>query len=627
MAKTQEDAVGLYSKQLDVKKKELELGELTSEQDDNTTESEVYDLAGEILNRDTKPVTGLLKVRSNIPGTEAIYTKRLTKQLRDKLSVDARSAMTGSGAISDFEAQMLADSVTALDTNLSDDDFKRELMKIRSVFEGKQSPGLETGAIDDVGRNLEKPAFNIYGEIAKDGDLSYNEQTGSYYTYGDTDTDEPSTFKTTENDGVIENGFIRFLANSEFLPIAGAVVGGISGAGAGSILTGAAGAVAGKSMQQGLRELYDPERQTASQMATAVIIEGTTDALLGGALFGVMKGAKVGVKFVLGASGEGVEAGVKKTTRNLVAKGLNVKPSVEQAKYARTFKGADLVDDIMEKFGIPKSGKALQEGAQAGRKEAGEKLQGLFAGKVAKTADVIDELNIVKKKGLYESFSETGEKLLTPKPGRNAAVNTIDEYISLIKAEGDTIPLSKLNVIKTDLQKSFTKSLETSSLSKELVQDASTGMRKYIEKFHKEIAGTNKEKQMMYMAEQLGERLDQKKAAAFFKISDVALGAANPALLVGKKSIDLFVGAFTEPLVQAKILNTALKTAVASGNKVAVRNMLLFMNKLGISWTAAVGASAVTTKVQPPPTPGLDLEQPGMNLETTEEVQPGFMYR
>jgi len=78
----------------------------------------VYDLAGEILNRDTKPVTGLLKVRSNIPGTEAIYTKRLTKQLRDKLSVDARSAMTGSGAISDFEAQMLADSVTALDTNL-----------------------------------------------------------------------------------------------------------------------------------------------------------------------------------------------------------------------------------------------------------------------------------------------------------------------------------------------------------------------------------------------------------------------------------------------------------------------------------------------------------------------------
>jgi len=563
------------------------------------------------------------------------------KQFNDlaQMLVGQLSQAFGSGTPQEGEAKRLIDSMPTRKT--TDQTAKAWFENVDYLL--AQSAGEDVGMLkeetpyDEEGRNLSAPALSITGEIAKSGDLVYNEQTGSYYSYGDQDTDEQTVFKTTQSGGVIDNSFIKWLADSEFLPIAGSIVGGISGAGIASVGTGAAGALVGKSMQQGLRELVDPERQDMSDMATAVLIEGATDALIGGAMFGIGLAAKSGFKFIIGktikeGAEEGIEAGTKKAIRDKVARGLNVKPSVEQARYARSFNGADLVDDIMAKFGIPKSGRALKESAEVAGKEAGQKVTSLLADQTAKTADVIKALKEVQQTGTYTTIKEGIEEVI-PKADFGRAVNKINEYIAEIANYGDEIPLQKLNEIKTRLQKSFTKSLETSSLSKGLMQDAATNTRQFIEEqleqtakgMGVELAETNKLKMLSYMAGQIGERLDQKKAKAIIQFGDLVVGAANPVLLAGKKAVDVFSGVFNDPLTQAKIMQTGLNMAVSNGNRVGVRNILRFMSRLGVSWTAGIGASSVAKSVEPDQTqePGLNLEEPTQE----DNVQPGFMYR
>lgn len=58
-------------------------------------------------------------------------------QLKWVLSLWEREKLKGTGAISDFEMKMLAESASALGRNLSEEDFKKELEKIRDVLSWK----------------------------------------------------------------------------------------------------------------------------------------------------------------------------------------------------------------------------------------------------------------------------------------------------------------------------------------------------------------------------------------------------------------------------------------------------------------------------------------------------------
>jgi len=515
----------------------------------------------------------------------------------------------------DIVRQKLEDFVNLVGVQIGED------TQIGTGVEGaSSSPGLSTGSIDEEGRNLDRPALNIYGEIAKSGDLSYNEQTGSYYNYGDVETDEQTTFKTTKEGSDIDNSFIKWLADSEFLPIAGSVVAGVAGGitlgPAGSILTGAAGAVAGKSMQQGIRELFDSEQQDMSEMATAVIIEGSTDALMGGVFWGlapVLKtGGKWGLKMVFG---EGAEATTKelmeKGARDLTAKGLGVKPMKDVKAFSNKTAGSDLVSEIMEKFGVERrgTGKKLVESAEAYGKEAAQKKKGLLAGKFAKTAEVVEEIKKVQ------------HKTMTPgaefKAGLEPASNKLDKVIKEILSYGDEIPLQKLEDLKLRLGDAFPiGSGVTRSATKIVQQDAYGSMKKYIEKFHPDIAGTNRAKQLAFAAREVGENLEGKKAEAFVKFHDLMF-IQTPETFVVKKAFDLITGGLFSPISQAKMLETSLKMATASGDKLVIRNIMKLMMRMGVT----LSATGVQSTIQP---------APGMNLEQSsnkEEVQPGFMYR
>lgn len=96
--------------------------------------SDGYKLANELLSRDTDTITGLKGITNYIPGTDAQYTKNIYNQLKGYLSLENRSKLKGSGAISDFESKTLERAASALDTNLSNSDFKNELMRIRGVL-------------------------------------------------------------------------------------------------------------------------------------------------------------------------------------------------------------------------------------------------------------------------------------------------------------------------------------------------------------------------------------------------------------------------------------------------------------------------------------------------------------
>lgn len=484
-----------------------------------------------------------------------------------------------------------------------------------SVFQSNQiTPGLDIGSKEQVDAPMgAEPAISMTGAIADYGDLIQNED-GSLQIYGDP-SEAKDFFKKTDDGGIVENSFIKTLADSEILPIAGSVAGAFLGAGVWSIATGAAGASIGKMMQQGLRELIDPERQTLTDGARAVLIEGATDALLGGTMFAIGKGVKTGLKLVIGDGAKEVaEQGAKtygKRTRDLVARGLEIKPVTEQKAYARKTGGRDLVADIMEKFGIPKTGKALAKGASSLKKSSAKKLTSLLAGKTAKTADVIKEI----------SDLEVG-RVLTPnaelKTGLEAGTNQVDSFIKEIASYGDEIPLENLNEIKSRMQDVFTTTGEfhgVSKSSKQLLADTSRVVRKFINQFHPEIEGTNKDKILSYMAKQIGERIDSKKAKALFNFTDLVVGVGGGLpLLLTKKGIDLFSRTFDDPLIQSRIIQKGLELSVAMQNRNGVRNVLRFADKLGLQYigtgirgaAAGVGSSMITGSSEQP---GLDIQQ------------------
>lgn len=132
-------------------------GDAASETLDN------YSLINELLGTNTNAIAGVPGVSSFFPGTQAQTAKNLAKQVNAVLSLDNRQKLKGSGAISDFEARTLSQAASSLGidpesgrSNLSNEEFKKQLRKVRGAF--ATSAGLsasvrvtdpKTGKVDD----------------------------------------------------------------------------------------------------------------------------------------------------------------------------------------------------------------------------------------------------------------------------------------------------------------------------------------------------------------------------------------------------------------------------------------------------------------------------------------------
>ena len=129
----------------------------------------------DILSRDFGAITGAKNPLKYIT-KEAQYTKALVDQLKAKLSLDARSLIKGTGQISDIEVKMLADSVNALGADqkgryqLRNEDFKRELLNIKNILEGKGGERAtvenKPSYLEELVKNVPKEAGEIAGGIA-----------------------------------------------------------------------------------------------------------------------------------------------------------------------------------------------------------------------------------------------------------------------------------------------------------------------------------------------------------------------------------------------------------------------------------------------------------------------------
>lgn len=71
----------------------------------------------------------------SIPFTGGATTKNQYEQLKGALSLENRSKLKGSGAISDFEARTLEKAASDLGRNQSENDFTNSLKKLRGVFQ------------------------------------------------------------------------------------------------------------------------------------------------------------------------------------------------------------------------------------------------------------------------------------------------------------------------------------------------------------------------------------------------------------------------------------------------------------------------------------------------------------
>ncbi len=103
-----------------------------------TTLSSNLSVVNELLNNSKlSKISGVPGLSAFIPGTGAQLAKNQYNQLKGILSLENREKLKVSGAISDFEFKVLSEAATALGRNLSDADFKKQLEKVRDVFEGK----------------------------------------------------------------------------------------------------------------------------------------------------------------------------------------------------------------------------------------------------------------------------------------------------------------------------------------------------------------------------------------------------------------------------------------------------------------------------------------------------------
>ena len=129
-----------------------------------TTLTSNLGVVNELLNnKSLGAISGVPALTAFIPGTSAQLAKNQYNQLKGILSLENREKLKGSGAISDFEFKVLSEAATSLGRNLSDADFKKQLEKVRDVFEGKYAQtnaGATNGApLPNTGGDAEYQAY------------------------------------------------------------------------------------------------------------------------------------------------------------------------------------------------------------------------------------------------------------------------------------------------------------------------------------------------------------------------------------------------------------------------------------------------------------------------------------
>lgn len=117
------------------------------------TSKNILSLVDQLLKRKTGPITGISQIEAMIPGTEAQRTVNLYDQMKGILSLENRTLLKGSGAISDYEAKVLEKAASAIGRNLSDSDFRAELQKLKTELSGSTG---STGLDDDDTALIEK---------------------------------------------------------------------------------------------------------------------------------------------------------------------------------------------------------------------------------------------------------------------------------------------------------------------------------------------------------------------------------------------------------------------------------------------------------------------------------------
>lgn len=106
------------------------------------TSDSIVNLVDQLLGKNTKPITGFMKIEPKIPGMKAKQTQALYDQLKGILALDNREKLKGSGAISDFESKTLERAASSLNQDLSDDDFRKTLENLKNdLVKGTGSVG------------------------------------------------------------------------------------------------------------------------------------------------------------------------------------------------------------------------------------------------------------------------------------------------------------------------------------------------------------------------------------------------------------------------------------------------------------------------------------------------------
>lgn len=120
--------------QADLLKEQMKNG--TSTANSAQAKQNITSVVDQLLAEDTNPITGALRLGGVIPGGRGQVVQGLYDQLVAMLSLDNREKLKGSGAISDFEAQVLQKAASRLRPGMGDQDFRQALQQIKTELGG-----------------------------------------------------------------------------------------------------------------------------------------------------------------------------------------------------------------------------------------------------------------------------------------------------------------------------------------------------------------------------------------------------------------------------------------------------------------------------------------------------------
>lgn len=113
-------------------------GKMGANQAANQDRANVVDVIDKLSGADIGAITGWVRT-GWAPGTSGALAKNYYDQLKGMLSLENRAKLKGSGAISDFEAKTLDRAATALNQNLSEDQFRQILGELKTAFGGSNT--------------------------------------------------------------------------------------------------------------------------------------------------------------------------------------------------------------------------------------------------------------------------------------------------------------------------------------------------------------------------------------------------------------------------------------------------------------------------------------------------------